>query len=179
MEGKKRTALLGLTLLALLLLAYFENNLFFLTVQRIFSNPLLAVGMVFAHNVLAVSLILLAVSFYVELVLNFMKKHRNEQVVLEHPKIFALVYTGVIFLISILRTCMLLYGAVQIEQLGLIILLSSPNGVIEAYGIYLTIKKTLRREITMKDLALIYGLFFVAAIMEVAFAQVLLTIATR
>ena len=71
---------------------------------------------------------------------------------------------------------MLIYGAIEIQRLGLIMLLSSPNGIIEAYGIYLTIKETLNRTITAKTLALIYGLFFIAALIEVGFTQLLINI---
>jgi hypothetical protein len=57
--------------------------------------------------------------------------------------------------------------------LPLIILISTPIGIIEGYGIYLTIKKTLGRQMTTKNLASIYGIFLVAAIMEVAFINLL------
>ena len=50
------------------------------------------------------------------------------------------------------------------------------NGIIETYGIYLTIKETLNRTITSKTLALIYGLFFIAALIEVGFTQLLINI---
>ena len=176
MKPKIKTALLGLAFLCCLLLAYIENTIFFNTLEKVFTNPLLSVGMVFIHNVLVISLILIGMSFYVQIVLNFLPKREIEHVIINHPKIFALVFTGVILLISILRTCMLIYGAIEIQRLGLIILLSSPNGIIEAYGIYLTIKETLNRTITAKTLALIYGLFFIAALIEVGFTQLLINI---
>jgi len=174
MDAKIKTALLGLAFISYLAIAYLENTLFFNELEEIFANPLLSVGMVFIHNVLVISLILLGMSFYVEVVLNFLPKREIEHVVINHPKIFALIFTAVILLISILRTCMLVYGVVEVERLGLIILLSSPNGIIETYGIYLTIKETLNRTITVKTLTLIYGLFFIAALMEVGFVQLLM-----
>jgi len=176
MKPKIKTALLGLAFLCCLLLAYIENTIFFNTLEKVFANPFLSVGMVFAHNVLVISLILIGMSFYVQIVLNFLPKREIEHVIINHPKIFALIFTGVILLISILRTCMLIYGAIEIRRLGLIMLLSSPNGIIEAYGIYLTIKETLNRTITSKTLALIYGLFFIAALIEVGFTQLLINI---
>ncbi len=176
MNPKTRTVLLGLTFLAFLLIAYYENVSFFNMLNPIFENTFLAITMVFIHNVLAISIILLGISFYVEFVLNFLKEEKHEYVVLEHPKIFAILFTLIILFVSILRSCMLIYGVVEIQRLGLIILLSSPNGIIEAYGIYLTIKETLNRTITMKTLALIYGLFFVAALMEVGFVKLLISI---
>ena len=148
MKPKVKTALLGLAFLCCLLLAYIENTIFFNTLEKVFTNLFLSVGMVFIHNVLVISLILIGISFYVQIVLNFLPKREIERVIINHPKIFALIFTGVILLISILRTCMLIYGAIEIQRLGLIILLSSPNGIIEAYGIYLTIKETLNRTIT-------------------------------
>jgi len=175
MRRKERTVLLGLTLLFFVFLAYFENKLFFNAVKQIFLNPLLAVAMVFIHNVLAISLILLGMSFYVEFVLTFMsKRQKYEYIVLEHPTVFALVFTVIILFVSILRTCTLIYGGVLLETLGFVLLVSIPNGLIEAYGIYLTIQKTLKQVISMKDLTLIYSLFFVAAVLEVGVAQALL-----
>ena len=69
--SKKRTALLGLTLSAFLALAYVENMAFFQYSGNLFFTPLTGVIVVFIHNILVVSLILLAMTFYVELVLAF------------------------------------------------------------------------------------------------------------
>jgi hypothetical protein len=60
----------------------------------------------------------------------------------------------------------------------LILLISAPIGIIEGYGIYLTIKKTIRRTMSMKDLAYVYGVFFIASIMEVGFINTLMLVAT-
>jgi hypothetical protein len=78
-----------------------------------------------------------------------------------------------ILLISIFRASTLLYGQVFVETLPLVILLSAPNGIIEGYGIFQTIEKTLKRTMTMKDLAFIYMLFFAAAVIEVGYIQLL------
>ena len=60
----------------------------------------------------------------------------------------------------------------------LILLVSAPIGIVEGYGIYLTIKKTLSRTASMKDLTYIYGIFLIAAIMEVGFINVLISVST-
>jgi len=112
-------------------------------------------------------------TFYVGFVLTFMPKRKYEYVVLEHPRIFAFAYTIMILLISIFRTSTLVYGQIFLETLPLVILLSAPNGIIEGYGIFQTIEKTLKRTMTMKDLTIIYALFFVAAIIEVGYIQLL------
>jgi len=44
------------------------------------------------------------------------------------------------------------------------------------YEIYLTIQRTLSRTITMRDLLAVYLIFFVAALIEVGFIQLLLSI---
>lgn len=175
---KTRTALLGLAFLFFLLLSYIENTLFFQTISgEIIGNNLLFVLMLFTHNVLAVSLILLGMTFYVNLVLsNFFKREKYADIVLEHPRIFALVFALMIVLLSILRGSSLL-GGVNVNALPLILLISAPVGIIEGYGIYLTIKKTLSRNMSMKDLAYIYGIFLIAAIMEVAFINLLISMA--
>ena len=71
---------------------------------------------------------------------------------------------------------MLVYGQVFVNTLVLVILLSTPNAIIEGYGIFQTIEKTLKRKMTLKDLAVIYSIFFVAAVIEVGYVQLLLLI---
>ena len=173
MNHKKRTIILGLVFLLLLVFAYVENSSFFGSLGDVFSNPPLAVLFVFVHNVLVVSLILLGMTFYVGLVLNFMPKRKIEYVVLHNPRIFAFVFTLMIIFISILRASMLVYGQVLVDTLALIILLSTPNAIIEGYGIFQTIEKTLKRKMTMKALAAIYTIFFVAALIEVGYVYLL------
>ena len=175
MNQKKRTVILGLVFLLLLVFAYVENNSFFSSLGDVFSNPPLAVLFVFVHNVLVVSLILLGMTFYVGLVLNFMPQRKIEYVVLNNPRIFAFVFTLMVIFISILRASMLVYGQVFVDTLPLVILLSTPNAILEGYGIFQTIKKTLERRMTMKALAAICTIFFVAAIIEVGYVHLLRT----
>jgi len=134
--SKKRTVLLGITLVIFLALAYYENQAFFeYSGITFFANPPIAVAVVFIHNVLVVSLILLAMTFYVELVLSFFKPRKYEYVVLQHPRIFALVFTCMIILLSIFRASMLVFGSVFVSGLTTVILLSLPTGLVEGYGI--------------------------------------------
>jgi hypothetical protein len=176
-DERKRTVLLGLVFLAFLGLSSVENAVFFQILEVILQNQFLAVAMLFIHNVLVVSLILLGMTFYVNLVLNFFKRDKYELVVLEHPRTFALVFTLMIVFLSILRGSNLLYGGISVETLPLILLISAPIGIVEGYGMYLTIRKTLSRTMSMKDLLYIYGVFFIAAIMEVGFINVLIWVA--
>ncbi len=173
MNHKKRTIILGSVFLLLLVFAYVENSSFFHSLGDVFSNPPLAILFVFVHNVLVVSLILLGMSFYVGLVLNFMPQRKIEYVVLHNPRIFAFVFTLMVIFISILRASMLVYGQVFVDTLALVILLSTPNAIIEGYGIFQTIEKTLKRKMTMKALAAIYMIFFVAALIEVGYVHLL------
>ena len=173
MNQKKRTVILGLVFLLLLVFAYVENGSFFSSLGDVFLNPPLAVLFVFVHNVLVVSLILLGMTFYVGLVLNFMPQRKIEYVVLHNPRIFAFVFTLMVIFISILRASMLVYGQVFVDTLALVILLSTPNAIIEGYGIFQTIEKTLKRKMTMKALAAIYMIFFVAALIEVGYVHLL------
>jgi len=173
LNQKKKTVILGLVFLLLLVFAYVENSSFFGSLGDVFSNPPLAVLFVFVHNVLVVSLILLGMTFYVGLVLNFMPQRKIEYVVLHNPRIFAFVFTLMIIFISILRASMLVYGQVFVDTLALVILLSTPNAIIEGYGIFQTIEKTLKRKMTMKALAAIYTIFFVAALIEVGYVHLL------
>ena len=176
MNQKKKTVILGLVFLLLLVFAYVENGSFFSSLGDVFLNPPLAVLFVFVHNVLVVSLILLGMTFYVGLVLNFMPQRKIEYVILHNPRIFAFVFTLMIIFISILRASMLVYGQVFVDTLALVILLSTPNAIIEGYGIFQTIEKTLKRKMTMKALAAIYLIFFVAALIEVGYVHLLMAI---
>jgi len=173
LNDRARTALLGLLTLGFLGLAFVENTAFFSYAGNVFSNPPLAVGVVFVHNVLVISLILLSMTFYVGLVLNFFPKRKYEYVVLEHPRVFALVFTLVIIFVSIFRASMLIYDEVRVDTLVFVVLMSLPNGIIEAYAIFQTLQKTFKRTMQTNDLILIYGLFFVAAVVEVGFMTVL------
>jgi hypothetical protein len=177
LDTKKRVILLGFAFLLLLLLSSFENSVFFRILGEVLQNQLLAIGMLFLHNILVVSLILVGMTFYVNLVvLNFFKKEKYAQIVLEHPRTFAIVFTFMIIFLSILRGSTLLYGGIRFETLPLILLISAPIGIVEGYGVYLTINRTLSRSISTKELAYIYGIFFIAAIMEVGFINLLLRI---
>lgn len=172
---RRRLMLLGLALLILLIFSYFENVIFFQTLHTLFQNQLLAFFMIFIHNVVVISLILLGMTFYVNLVvLGFFKGQDYEFVVLEHPRAFAIVFTVVIIFVSILRGSTLIFGQVNVEMLPKILLASVPIGIIEGYGIYLTIKKALSRAISMKDLVYVYGLFLTAAVIEVGFINLLM-----
>jgi hypothetical protein len=131
--------------------------------------------MIFIHNVIVISLILLGITFYVNLVeLNFFKGQKYEYVILEHPRTFAIIFAVMILFISLLRGSTLILGETNVEVLPKILLISTPIGIIEGYGIYLTIRKTLSRTITIKDLSCIYGIFAIAAVVEIGFINLLI-----
>jgi hypothetical protein len=178
-SGKKRTVLLGLVFLFFLVLAYVENTSFFVYIRDSFTTLPLGVVLLFIHNVLAVSLIILGMAFYVEVVLTFMPKRKIEYVVLQNPEIFAIVFASMILLISILRASTLVRGQVEVSTFAMVILLSLPAGLIEGYGIYQAIKKTLKKSLQTRDLALIYTIFLIAAVVEVGFVQILLWASQR
>lgn len=178
MDAKRKTALLGLAFIVFLVLSYVESMIFFNILGGILRNHLLAVIMLFIHNVLVISLIILGMTFYVNLVIsNFFKREKYAHIVLEHPKTFAIVFTVMILFLSILREGSL-FGGVSVEALPLILLISAPMGIVEGYGMYLTIKKTLSRTMSMKDLAYIYSIFLIAAIIEVGFINILISVST-
>jgi hypothetical protein len=57
--------------------------------------------------------------------------------------------------------------------LALVILLSTPNAIIEGYGIFQTRERTMKRNITTKALAEIYLLFLIASLLEVGYVYLL------
>jgi hypothetical protein len=148
-------------------------------VGNILQNQLLAVGMPFLHNVLVVSLILISMTFYANLVvLNFFKREKHADAVISRPRTFAAVFACTIIFLSILLGATLIKGGVTLETLPLILLVSAPADIVEGYGIYLTLKKTLSRTMSMRELVCICGLFFAASVMEVGFINMLITFAT-
>jgi len=174
LDAKKNTVLLGLAFVILLALSYAENLFFFSILSDVLQNQFLAVAMLFLHNVLVVSLILLGMTFYVNLVvLNFFKREKHADVVITHPRTFALVFACVVVFLSILRGATLINDGVTFETLPLILLISAPVGLVEGYGIYLTIKKSLSRTMSMRSLGYIYAVFFGASVMEVGFINLL------
>lgn len=69
---------------------------------NIFSqNAPLDVTLVFLHNVIKVSLIIIGMTFCVELILTFLPKRDIEYVVLHHPCVFAIILTAIILTVSI------------------------------------------------------------------------------
>jgi hypothetical protein len=178
LDAKKNTALLGSAFLVLLGVSYAENLFFFSILGNVLNNVAIAVGMLFLHNVLVVSLILLGMTFYVSLVVHgFFKNDKHADVVISHPRSFALIFSLLVVFLSILRGATLINGGITVELLPLILLISTPIGIVEGYGIYLTIKKTLGRTMNMKGLASIYAVFLVASVMEVAFINGLILFA--
>jgi len=172
---KERLILLGLALLILLVVSYFENVIFFKALSTLFQDYALAFLMVFVHNITVISLILLGMTFYADLVvLGFFKGQKYEYVVLEHPGTFAVVFTIMIVFVSILRGSTLVFGTINVETLPKILIISAPIGILEGYGIYFTIKKTLSRAMSLKNLAYAYCIFLIAAVIEVNFIMLLL-----
>jgi hypothetical protein len=74
-----------------------------------------------------------------------------------------------IVFLSILHGATFMKGVVTLETLPLVLLVSAPVGLIEGYGIYLTLKRAFSITMSMRALASIYGVFFVASIIKVGF----------
>jgi hypothetical protein len=174
LNEKYLVTLLGLTFLFLLMLSYVANTAFFNVFKALFQNQLLVFSMIFINNIIVASLILLGMTFYVDLViLGFFKKEKYANVVLEHPRAFAGVFAFIVLFVSILRGVDFFLGQIVVEALPTIFMVSAPMVILEGYGIYVTIRKTLSRAITTKDLVHIYGLFLLAALVEVGLINVL------
>lgn len=174
MNEKGKVLMLGLSFIACLAIAYVENISFFQSTGNIFAIPWIAILVLFSHNVLAVSLIILGMTFYVRYVLTFLPKEKFGYIVLQHPRLFAFIFTVMILAISILRANTLLHIEFLANTILIILLLSIPQGILEGYAIFLAIGKTLEKDMTRKNLVTIYSLFLLAAILEVSFIQILL-----
>lgn len=174
LNEKNRVVLLGVTFLFFLMMSYVANTAFFNVFDALFQNQLLVFSMIFINNIIVASLILLGMTFYVDLVvLGFFKKEKYANVVLDHPRAFAGIFAFIVLFISIFRGIDFFLGQIVVKVLPTIFLVSAPMVILEGYGIYVTIQKTLSRAITMKSLVQIYGLFFIAALVEVGLINVL------
>lgn len=105
-----------------LALAYFENTFLLEYINQIFANPTVAVTLVFLHNVITVSLIIIGMAFYAKFVLNFLPKRDMEYAVLHHPRLFAGLFTAIILIISILRVSALLQGQILMDLISIIMI---------------------------------------------------------
>ena len=79
--SRKKAIILGAAFLLFLAFAYGVNVTFYSSLKDIFANPIVAVVMVFVHNVLAVSLIIVGMTFYVEYVVSALAKRRKIELV--------------------------------------------------------------------------------------------------
>jgi hypothetical protein len=68
---------------------------------------------------------------------------------------------------------MMVYVRVVVNTLLFVNLLSTPNAILEGYGINQTIEKSLERRRTMKVLVAIILIFLVIAIIEVGYVLLL------
>jgi len=173
MTPKEKTVILGCIFLSVLVAGYFENMFFLGFANQIFAQPPVAIGMVFLHNVITISLVILGMTFYVELITAFPPKRETERVVLTHPRLFAVIFTAIMLFVSILRTSTLLGGQITVNLVSIIMLAVLPHGIIEAFGIYTAIHKTLTKRLTNINLTAIYLLFLLAAFIEIGFVRVL------
>jgi hypothetical protein len=174
LNEKYRVPLLGLTFLFLLMVSYYANTVFFNAFRALFQNQLLVFLMIFINNVIATAMIWLGMTFYVELVVHdYFKREKYAMVVLEHPRAFASVFTVIVLFVSLLRGTEFFLGRIVVEALPTIFLVSAPMGILEGCGVYLTIQKTLSRAIAVRDLVYIYGLFLIAALIEVGLINII------
>ena len=126
--------------------------------------------MIIMNNMIVISLIVLGMTFYVNLVtLGFFKNEKYSNVIIENPRIFALVFSFIVLFFGILRGVNHFFGEITIELLPKMLLLNAPIGLIEGYAVYLAIKKTLNRTLTLRNLFCTFGIFSIAAIIEVCF----------
>lgn len=175
LNEKSRVFLLGLGFLTLLLISSVANTAFLDSLSALYQNQILVFSMILMNNIIVVSLILLGMRFYVQLVtLGFFKNEKYSNVVIDHPRTFAVVFALIVLFFGVLRGINLFFGNFVIEFLPEIFLTSAPLGIIEGYGVYLTIKKTLKGTMTLRSLVYIFGVFAVAALIEVGLINILI-----
>ena len=101
---KIRVLLLGLGFLLLLLFSSFSNTLFFDSLGVLYQNQILVFLMIFMNNVIVISLITIGMTFYVKLVtFGFFKDENYSTVIIDNPRIFALIFSFVVLVFGVLR----------------------------------------------------------------------------
>lgn len=176
MMAKEKTVALGFAFLFFLISAYFENKLFLENIRSFFVSPALTAAMFFVHNVIVVSLIIIGMSFYVMVVKTFLPHRDVEYIVLNHPRFFAIVFTMIILTASVIRVGVVMGWRVM-DMVTTATAIFLPHGVLEAFGIYIAVYRTLTERLTGRVLAAIYFVFLLAAILEVGFIVALVLFA--
>ena len=165
---KTRISLLGLSFLLLLLVSSVSNTVFMNSLGTLYQNQILVFSMIFMNNVIVISLIIIGMNFYVKLVaFGFFKNEKYSTMIIDNPRTFALIFSFIVLLFGVLRGVNHFFGKITIELLPKMLLLNAPIELIEMYGVYLAIKKTLNRTLTLRNLFYIFGIFTIAAIIEV------------
>ena len=165
---KIRISFLGLSFLLLLLFSSLSNSVFLNSLAVLYQNQILVFLMIFMNNVIVISLIIIGMTFYVKLVkFGFFKDEKYSTVIIDNPRIFALIFSFIVLFLGILRAVNHFFGRITINLLPQILLVNTPLGIIEGYGVYLAIKKTLNQTLTLKNIFYIFGILSIAAIIEV------------
>lgn len=161
-EWVKKTArlmMLSCVFLALLLLTYFETEVFVSSAHAILrSGPLMA-ALIFAHNSLAATCVVAGMYFAVYFAEVMPERFRRRDVsLLKHPKIFSFAFAVLLVFGSIVR-----FGALNI--MGTLHTLL-PVATVEVYGLYLATLTGLRRCVSAKNMAKVYAVFLFGAVVE-------------
>jgi hypothetical protein len=153
--------MLGLSFLSLLAFVNVENGVVIASARSILGDRLLAAVVIFAHNSLAASTIMVGMSFYANLVaLGVFAKRRHANAVLKHLTVFSAVLAPLVVFTSV-------FHWMNPAQICLEAMLKCvPVAAIESYGIYLAANTALRRSVTAKSLACVYAVFLIGAVVE-------------
>ena len=171
---KIRVSLMGLSFLFLLLVSSVSNTLFLNSLGVLYQNQILLFSMIFMNNVIVISLIILGMTFYVNLVtLGFFKNEKYPNVIIDNPRIFALIFLFIVLFFGVLRGVNHFFGTIAIELLPIIFLLNTPIGIVEGYGVFLAIEKILHRKLTLRNLIYIFVIFSIAALIEVCMITII------
>ena len=158
----RNAVLLGLALAALIILVRFESGALFSSAPMVLcSGPLAAAALIFAHNSLAATVVLVGMGFYAALTDILPEKLvRRERLIRERARPFSAALAALILLNS-LRAGLF---AITLNVLPLLL----PIAALEGYGLYLAALFPLKGRITAANLVKVYAVFLVGAILEAA-----------
>jgi hypothetical protein len=159
LEDKLRVAVLGLVFSALLSLVHFESRVFMPLADWVVHARAVMVVLIFTHNSLAATAIVVGMLFastFVEALP--VKYRRGNGVAVARPKVFSAVFA----VLLVLRSLLVWGGSLNANAL----LHCVPVAALEACGLYLATLMGLRSSVSMKNMATLYALFLAGAIME-------------
>ena len=160
----KRVIVLGVILAALIILARLEGSALHASAPIILnSSPLATAALIFAHNSLAATVVAAGMSFYAALMDSLPERLRRGEALVRRRAEPISAALALLIVLNSLRSAGGL-SALSLEAASFLL----PVAAVETYGLYLAALFPLKGRATAANLAKVYAVFLVGAILEAA-----------